>query len=246
MTKIKLNKDKASVEKREAELRTALNILNDKVIFEKNPQTLIKQVDLEKIDLDLALQSLPTNDEKQVLRRIQEGIRLTYDEAKYDDNTLRKCCLIDYYQEYGSLFSEETFYFALNNLRKMGECMPHNKSTEVEKDKLNLLHSKLIEYSSDLTHCGLMDVLKPETKSSNTIEFKNESQLDFTDISSEEYRIYEFNNGKTVMISEPLKLNVAKSGGHRIFDSSGISHYIPQGWIRLSWKAKAGQPNFVK
>lgn len=77
-------------------------------------------------------------------------------------------------------------------------------------------------------------------------DFINESKLEFTDISSEQYRIYEFNNGKTIMIAEPLRLNISKSGGHRLYDSSGVSHYIPQGWVRVSWKSKPNQPNFVK
>jgi hypothetical protein len=78
------------------------------------------------------------------------------------------------------------------------------------------------------------------------VQFINHSSLEFTDISSEQYRIYEFNNGKTIMISDPLRLNISKNGGHRLFDGSGISHYIPQGWVRISWKAKPHQPNFVK
>jgi hypothetical protein len=113
---------------------------------------------------------------------------------------------------------------------------------KLDKEKISLLYSKLIEYKADLQGCGLIDALKP----SNTVEFKNESPFDFTDISSEEYRIYEFNNGKTVMITEPLKLSVSKSGGHRIYDNAGISHYIPQGWLHLSWRSKPGKPNFVK
>ena len=84
------------------------------------------------------------------------------------------------------------------------------------------------------------------TKMPQQTQFINESNLEFTDISSEQYRIYEFNNGKTIMIVEPLKLNVSKNGGHRVYDNSGMSHYIPQGWLHLSWKSKPGKPNFVK
>jgi hypothetical protein len=78
------------------------------------------------------------------------------------------------------------------------------------------------------------------------VEFKNESSKEFTDISSEMYREYEFSNGKIIKISLPLKLNVSDSGGHRLFDSNGVSHYIPPGWIALRWQAFEGQPNFVK
>ena len=76
--------------------------------------------------------------------------------------------------------------------------------------------------------------------------FVNHSNLDFSDISSEEYRVYEFETGRSILINHPLRLNVSPSGGHRLYDSDGVSHYIPKGWIHLKWKAKNGQPNFVK
>jgi hypothetical protein len=77
-------------------------------------------------------------------------------------------------------------------------------------------------------------------------EFRNASDLEFTDISSEQWREYRFLNGETVRIEAPLKLNVSGSGGHRIFDEAGVSHYIPAGWIHLMWVPKDGEPNFVK
>lgn len=76
--------------------------------------------------------------------------------------------------------------------------------------------------------------------------FHNMSEHDFTDIDSEEYRTYEWPDGKSVTIKEPLKLSVSKSGGHRLYDAEGVSHYIPAGWIHLSWRARNGQPNFVR
>ncbi len=75
--------------------------------------------------------------------------------------------------------------------------------------------------------------------------FKNESGLDFSDISSEQYRTYTFPT-TVVTIKEPTHLNVSASGGHRLFDVSGKSHYIPTGWVHLEWEAKKGQPNFVR
>lgn len=77
------------------------------------------------------------------------------------------------------------------------------------------------------------------------MEFKNESGLEFTDISSEESRVYTFPNGSVTVLG-PTHLHVSKSGGHRIFSIDGLSRYIPSGWICLTWKAKRGQPNFVK
>jgi hypothetical protein len=66
---------------------------------------------------------------------------------------------------------------------------------------------------------------------------------EWTDIASEEYREYTFPKGEKVRIEKPQKLNVSASGGHRIVDSAGLSHYIPPTWIHLQWK---GEPNFVK
>lgn len=67
--------------------------------------------------------------------------------------------------------------------------------------------------------------------------------MKFHDISSEEWREYEFDGvTKKVRIEKPIALNVSKTGGHRLIDSQGISHYIPRGWKHLSWKA---DPQFV-
>lgn len=81
-----------------------------------------------------------------------------------------------------------------------------------------------------------------------TIQFINESTNKFVDISSELTRTYVFPNGDStvdVTIYNPTHLSVSTSG-HRIFDAQGESHYIPKGWIHLKWKAKEGQPHFVK
>jgi hypothetical protein len=77
-------------------------------------------------------------------------------------------------------------------------------------------------------------------------DFINESGLNFVDISTEQFRVYTWPNGSEVIINLPKKLNVAKSGGHRIFDAEEFSHYIPSGWIHLKWKVWNGCPNFVK
>lgn len=74
-------------------------------------------------------------------------------------------------------------------------------------------------------------------------------EIEFVDIDSEEWRIYEF-QGKSgtidkIKINSPISINVSESGGHRVLDAEGISHYIPKGWIHLYWRTKEGQPNFV-
>lgn len=77
-------------------------------------------------------------------------------------------------------------------------------------------------------------------------DFINESGLDFTDISTEAVRRYHYQDGGVEEIVGPLLLNVSRSGGHRIFDENGISHYIRSGWRRISWIPKPGKANFVK
>lgn len=69
---------------------------------------------------------------------------------------------------------------------------------------------------------------------------------EFTDISSEQFREYTFAGGDVVRIEKPSKLHVSESGGHRVLDGAGESHYIPPKWIRLRWVAKEGSPPFVK
>ncbi len=67
----------------------------------------------------------------------------------------------------------------------------------------------------------------------------------WTDISTEKVRVYSFPNG-LYPVSDPLWLHVSVSGGHRILDARGHSHYVPPTWLGLSWTVKDGKPNFVK
>jgi hypothetical protein len=76
------------------------------------------------------------------------------------------------------------------------------------------------------------------------MEFRNASGLEFKDISAEEFRRYRFPGGDVVKIDAPQLLHVSTSGGHRIFDGAGTSHYIPAGWVHLEWKAAEGKPHF--
>lgn len=69
------------------------------------------------------------------------------------------------------------------------------------------------------------------------------SKQHWNDISSEEYRQYEFSD-YIVYLQSPLKLSISKNG-HRVLTTDGISHYIPTGWRHLTWKAKKGMPKFV-
>ena len=62
--------------------------------------------------------------------------------------------------------------------------------------------------------------------------------LEWKNIDHEEYRVYVFPDDKKVAIKNPIKLNVSKSGGHRILDVNDVSHYIPYKWIHLYWETK--------
>lgn len=83
------------------------------------------------------------------------------------------------------------------------------------------------------------------TRSHETKAFRHSCTGEFTDISSEATRTYNFGQKGFVKINHPLYLNVSNSGGHRIFSEDGQSHYIPSGWIHLSWTVRVGEPNFV-
>jgi len=77
--------------------------------------------------------------------------------------------------------------------------------------------------------------------------FRNTSPHTFQDVSSEAYREYQFaKDGRvvTLRIDAPLRLHVSSSGGHRVFDAGGVSHYVPAGWHHLSWKVKDDAPHF--
>ena len=76
-------------------------------------------------------------------------------------------------------------------------------------------------------------------------DFRHETDHKWSNISSEQYRVYQFND-KDIRIDEPLLLSVSQSGGHRIFDAFGVSHYIPGGYRHLFWQVKTGAPHFVK
>ncbi len=79
----------------------------------------------------------------------------------------------------------------------------------------------------------------------NFQEFRNDTTLNFKDITSESWREYIFLDNFLVRVEKPIALNVSKTGGHRIFDADGVCHYIPSGWRHLKWKVKDGEPHFV-
>ena len=77
-------------------------------------------------------------------------------------------------------------------------------------------------------------------------DFRNDTKHKFDNISSEVYREYEFFD-TTIRIDNPVALNVNfSSGGHRVWDAQGVSHYIPGGWKHLKWEVNDDEPHFVK
>jgi hypothetical protein len=64
--------------------------------------------------------------------------------------------------------------------------------------------------------------------------------FEWKDISEESSRTYIFPDG-SVTINNPVGLSL-KGTGHRVADANGRGHYIPLGWIHLSWENKDGIP----
>jgi hypothetical protein len=69
--------------------------------------------------------------------------------------------------------------------------------------------------------------------------------MKFDSLEDEFSRSYVFPNKEIVTIYAPVMLNVSESGGHRVLDNDGVSHYIPSGWIHLYWKVKKGTDPFA-
>lgn len=69
--------------------------------------------------------------------------------------------------------------------------------------------------------------------------------MEFKSLEDEKFRTYAFPGGEEVTITDPTSLNVSASGGHRVLDAAGVSHYIPPRWIHLWWVVKDGRPPFA-
>lgn len=75
--------------------------------------------------------------------------------------------------------------------------------------------------------------------------FTSNPDLKHNSLTDEIYRDYVWPNGTLVRIAQPQAIHISTSGGHRILDSNGVSHYIPTGWIHLRWETKEGCPAFT-
>ncbi|QIG69784.1 hypothetical protein EVB81_215 [Rhizobium phage RHph_I46] len=75
------------------------------------------------------------------------------------------------------------------------------------------------------------------------LEFKDirvDESIDISDISSEEYRVYEFQE-TGIIISNPIALHIRNSGAHNVITADGETVYVPAGWLCLRWKVKDGE-----
>jgi hypothetical protein len=78
-------------------------------------------------------------------------------------------------------------------------------------------------------------------------DLRNKGSYEFIDISTEEYRTYRNPVGDLFLhIVEPIALAVSESG-HRVLDADGTSYWInATDFAVVEWRAKEGQPHFVK
>lgn len=67
----------------------------------------------------------------------------------------------------------------------------------------------------------------------------------FKDLITEAWRAYHFANGTYVRLDNPVRLNVADNGDHRVLAGDGRLHVIPYGWIRLQIQPKQGMDPFA-
>lgn len=74
------------------------------------------------------------------------------------------------------------------------------------------------------------------------IKFHNASERQFVSIEGETRRTYNFGEGVTVTIDGPRELHRSDSG-HYVFDSNGVMHFIPHGWIELTWEVVDSGPH---
>lgn len=78
-------------------------------------------------------------------------------------------------------------------------------------------------------------------------DFRNGSDNEFLSLESEEWRTYVWVKEGfpiEVTINDPVCLHVSAAGGHRILDGSGVSHYVPKGWVEVKWEVREGMNHF--
>lgn len=71
-----------------------------------------------------------------------------------------------------------------------------------------------------------------------------EEEMEFASLEGlEAWREYDFGHGRKYRIEQPVRLHVKRKpegDSHRVIDAAGIRHYIPVGWIAMSFAGKWG------
>lgn len=65
------------------------------------------------------------------------------------------------------------------------------------------------------------------------------------DISSEQVRIYTYDDCTSFEIEQPAVLFITESGSHRVIDKDGMVHRPTPGYVGISWRVCEGCPYFV-
>jgi hypothetical protein len=68
------------------------------------------------------------------------------------------------------------------------------------------------------------------------------------DITTEAFRIYHYDGGKTFRIDAPKAVHVIEDErgiSHRVEAEDGQTYRPERGWIGISWEPKPGAPPFV-
>ncbi len=79
----------------------------------------------------------------------------------------------------------------------------------------------------------------------------NVGELEFHDISEEQYRRYYYIDWLGGILTwysfefkDPIALNVSASGGHKLILSNGKSMYVKPGWIAFEYLPTKGRKNW--
>ena len=64
------------------------------------------------------------------------------------------------------------------------------------------------------------------------------NKLIFNSTENEQWREYVWGDGYVLRITEPLWVNVSKSGGHRVIDKAQRCYYVASGWRYITWEGK--------
>lgn len=68
--------------------------------------------------------------------------------------------------------------------------------------------------------------------------------MDKKDISTEEYRIYHFDNGTSFRIDNPRDLYISSSGSHRVVTKEDMTYWVCNKFISIQWYAPTEPVSF--